>query len=96
MNTHNVHFHEEMRKMVVQPMARHCQIPTLCANVAYTCSVTDKVKNNIALAHLYHVRKSYSKYGQIPSSGLGGDSMTDRQTHRQTEAFTIFPSLYKA
>ena len=38
--------------------ARLRKIPTLRANVA--------------LAHPYHVRKSCSKFGQIPLSGLGG------------------------
>ena len=39
------------------------------------------------------VWKSCTKFGYIPPSGLGGDSMMDRQTDGWTEAFTIYPSL---
>ena len=40
----------------------------------------DGGKNNVALAHPYHIGKSCSKFGLILLSGLGGDSMTDGQT----------------
>ena len=41
--------------------------------------LTDAQKNNAALAHPYHEGKRCSKFGRIPPSGLGGDSVTDRQ-----------------
>ena len=40
----------------------------------------DEQKINVALAHPYHEGKWCSKFGCIPPSGLGGDSMTDRWT----------------
>ena len=39
---------------------------------------TNVQKNNFALAHPYHEGKWGSKFGWIPSGGLGGDSMMDR------------------
>ena len=33
-----------------------------------------------ALARSIHVSNSHTKFGQISSSGLGGDSITDRWT----------------
>ena len=52
--------------------------------------MTDKwmdgcTKKNFDLAHPYH-----EGVGRIPSRGLGGGSMTDRQM----EALTISPSLF--
>ena len=46
----------------------------------------DGQKNNVALAHSYHVGKSYSKFGKIPPSGSRGDSVTaDGWTDRWME-----------
>ena len=59
-------------------MACHCKILTFYANVAN--SVMDGPKNNVALTHPYHLGKLCSKFGQILPSGLGGDSVKDRQT----------------
>ena len=52
------------------------QNPMLGANVAI--SISDGWKTNVAFAHPYHVGKSCSKFCLILSSGLGGDSVTDR------------------
>ena len=40
----------------------------------------DAQKDNVALAHLYHEMKRCRKFGRIPLSGLGRDSVTGRQT----------------
>ena len=40
----------------------------------------DARENNVALAHPYHEWKWCSKFGWIPPSGLGGDSVTDKWT----------------
>ena len=37
-------------------------------------------EKNVALAHPYREGKSWSKFGWIPPSCLGGDGMTDRWT----------------
>ena len=39
----------------------------------------DEQKNNPALAQPKHEGKCCSKFGRILPSGLGGDSVTDRQ-----------------
>ena len=39
-------------------------------------------KHNVALAHPDHVGKSCRKFGYIPSSSLGRDSVRDGQTDR--------------
>ena len=57
-------------------MACHRKIPTLGANVAN--NMMDGWKNNVALAHPYHIMRLCSQFGYILSSGLGGDSMMDR------------------
>ena len=49
----------------------------LSANVSK--SVTDRWENDVVFTHPYHVGKSCSKFGLIPLSSLGGDSVTDRQ-----------------
>ena len=41
---------------------------------------TDGQKDNVALAHKYHVGRSGSKFGWILSSRLGGDSVMEGQT----------------
>ena len=45
-------------------------------------------ENNVALAHPYHVGKGYSKFGRIPSSGFGGDSMMDRCKDGRKDAWS--------
>ena len=40
-----------------------------------------KVKINVDLAHPYDAGKSCSKFGLIPTSGLGGDILTGGRTH---------------
>ena len=48
---------------------------------AFTIKQRAEVKNNVAVAHLTtHAGKSCSKFGEVPPSDLGGDSMTDRWT----------------
>ena len=54
----------------------------------------DAQKNNAALAHLYHEGKRCSKFGRIPPSGLGGDSVTEGWNDGRMEALTISPSLF--
>ena len=34
-------------------------------------------ETNVALEHPYHEGKSCSRFGQIPSTGLGGDRVMD-------------------
>ena len=51
-------------------------------------------KNNVALAPPYHVGKSHTKFGYIPPSGLGGDTIMDRWTDGQTEGKTISPFAF--
>ena len=50
------------------------------------------------VARPIHVSNSHTKFGGIPSNGIGGDSITDRRadgrTDRRTEAITISPSLF--
>ena len=41
----------------------------------------DAQKNMFALANPYHEGKWCGKFGWIPLSGVGGDSVTDRRTH---------------
>ena len=41
---------------------------------------TDRRKTNVALAHVYQVGKSSSKFGYSPSRGLRGHSVTGRWT----------------
>ena len=52
----------------------------------------DAQKNNVALAHSYHVGKWCSEFGRIPPSGLGGDNVTDRQTDGRTEGWMVSQS----
>ena len=48
----------------------------------WTDAWTDAQKNNDVLVHPYHEGK------QIPPSGIGGNSVTDRRTDGLSEAFT--------
>ena len=62
-------------------------------NERMTDAWTDRcMENNVALAHPYQEAKWCSKFGRIPSSGLGGDSAMDR-FFWWMEAFTISTSL---
>ena len=56
----------------------------------WTDRQTGGLKNNVALAHPYHMGKSCRKFGQISPGDLGGDIVTDGWT----ETFTISPSLF--
>ena len=47
----------------------------------------DAQKNNAALAYPYHEGKRCSKFGRIPSSGLGVDSVKDRRTDGYTDGW---------
>ena len=38
-----------------------------------------RMENNVTLAHCNHEGKWCSKFGLIPPSGLGGDSVADRR-----------------
>ena len=51
-------------------------------------------KKNCAVARPIHVSNPHTKFGWISSNGLGGDSVTDGQTDRQTEAIAISPTLF--
>jgi hypothetical protein len=45
-------------------------------------------ENNVALAPNYHMGKLYTEFGEIPPSGLGGDTITDGQTDGRTDERT--------
>ena len=55
----------------------------LQTNGRTTDALTDAQRNNAAIAHPYHERKRCWKFGRIPPSGLGGDSVTYRRTDGQ-------------
>ena len=52
-------------------------------------------KKEFAVALPIHASNSLPKFGWISFNGLGGDSITDRQTDGRREAITISPSLFK-
>ena len=53
-----------------------------------------RTEKNVAFAHPCHEGKLCSKFGRIPSSGIGGDSVTDRRTDGRMEALIISASLF--
>ena len=51
-----------------------------------TDGLTDgQTEKYVAITHPYYAGKSCSKFGLIPPSGLGGNSVTDGWTDGQTQ-----------
>ena len=48
------------------------------------------MEKTVALAQSYHTRKSCSKFGYVPPSALGGDSVTNGRADRSAESFTMY------
>ena len=57
--------------------------------------MTDRQKNNFAIAHPNHAGKSCNKFGSIPPSGLGGGSVrADARTDGRTDGKIMYLLLH--